>query len=133
MVKGFFLDRIDRKSCRRAVAERIKLAADVPADVAKPCLSIAEAAKPRAEGTENFAVGFGMPPKGLSHGENIPRLMSNSKSLQRLHCGDRVLYSEHEPNCGYQGDAPHRPQSQKCDAIEAILSGRSRYGRRMGA
>jgi len=94
VVQRFLFDRIDGKPRGRAIAEGIELAADVSADVSKPRLAIAKPAKARAERAENLSVGFAMPPKGLSHGKNIPLLLPDGKSrkaLQRLHCGDRVL------------------------------------------
>lgn len=80
MVEGLFFDRIDRKSCGRPVAERIKLPVDVPPYVAKPGLSIADPAKARTQRTKDSAVGFGLPPNGLFHEKNIPRLALRSKS-----------------------------------------------------
>jgi len=91
MVERLFFDRIDCKPRGRAVAERIKLAADVPTDVAKTGLSIADPAKARTQRTKDLSVGFGLPPKGFSHEKNIPLLPSRSKSLRRLHCADPML------------------------------------------
>src|SRR4029434_5163946 len=74
MIERFFFDGIDGKAGRSSVAERVELAADVLANVAKAGLAFSYPAKARAKRAEYLAVGFGMPPQGFLHRQNIPLL-----------------------------------------------------------
>ena len=79
VIERLFFDRIDGKSGRGSIAERKEFTADVLTNVAKARLAIPNSAKARAKRTKYLAVSFGMPPKGFSHEQNIPLLLTRRK------------------------------------------------------
>src|SRR6266545_1510599 len=118
MIQRFFLDRVDGEAGRCAITKRIELAADVLPNVTEAGLALAHAAITRAERAENLSVGFGMPPEGFFHTENIPSLCYSSA---------------HEPNGGIKRHASYRAEGAQRGPFKNILPGYPWNGCGLGA
>src|SRR5258705_9440321 len=82
VIERFLFDGIDGEARRRSIAERVQLATDVLANIAKAGLALANATITRAKGAEDLFVGLRMPPEGFLHRENIPLLTKRRKGLK---------------------------------------------------